>query len=74
MTTNQRKWAEPQVGRAWIGESGEFLFGKYQDDLAEDVARRDPAYVCWVVNEVENVSDEDRNILSLLLARRKGGG
>lgn len=59
--------------REWLDSSGRFMFGKYgptsHDDgeLAEDVAREDPSYIRWIVNDVEDISDDDREVLSQYL-------
>lgn len=60
--------------RDWLTESGEFCFGKHAGEYVEDVARTDPEYLRWVVQEVERISDEDREVLATHLARRSGKG
>lgn len=61
------------TGRTWLDPSGYFLFGKYKNALAEDIAKDDPSYVRWIVQDVEDISEEDREVLSQLL-RHKGRG
>lgn len=56
--------------REWLDSNGAFIFGKHAGELAEDVAHADPAYLRWVINEVEDCADADRDLLSALLARR----
>lgn len=53
----------------WLNKSGAFKFGKHKGQLAEDVAKSDPGYLEWIVNECEDVSDEDREILHQLLTQ-----
>lgn len=53
----------PYTGRTWLDLGGYFLFGKYQNSLAEDVAEDDPYYV-------EDICEEDREILAQLLNYR----
>lgn len=54
----------------WLDSGGRFKFGKYRGSLAEDIATDDPQYVQWIVDTVEDISDDDREILSQLLAYR----
>lgn len=55
----------------WLDSSGRFLFGKHQGKLAEYVAQTDYAYVRWVVDNIEDISEEDREILASLLSFRR---
>lgn len=61
------------TGRTWLDPSGYFLFGKYRNALAEDVAQDDPSYIRWIVNDVEDICEEDREVLSQLLTYRGRG-
>jgi hypothetical protein len=61
------------TGRTWLDSSGYFLFGKYENALAEDVVQDDPSYVRWIVNDVEDICEEDREVLSQLLTYRGRG-
>lgn len=61
------------TGRVWLDPSGYFLFGKYKNGLAEDVARDDPSYIRWIVNDAEDICEEDREVLSQLLTYRGRG-
>lgn len=61
------------VGRSWLDKSGCFLFGKHEYRMPEDVMRDDPEYIRWVVEEVEDVDEEDREVLSACLAYRGRG-
>lgn len=56
--------------REWLSSTGEFLFGKHKDRLPEDVIRSDRSYIRWIVDEVEDILEEDRQILQALLNRR----
>lgn len=56
--------------REWLDASGRFNFGKHEGELASDVAADDPAYIRWVVEDVENCPDEDRAVLHAYLANR----
>lgn len=55
-------------GKRWVGDDGTFLFGKYVGESVEHVAHADPGYLRWVVDEVEDVDETDRRVLSTLLA------
>lgn len=61
------------TGRVWLDFGGYFLFGKYRNGLAEDIAKDDPSYVKWIVNDVEDICEGDREILSQFLTYRKRG-
>jgi hypothetical protein len=39
----------------WLDSSGRFVFGKYAGELAYSIARRDPSYLRWIVDEVEDL-------------------
>lgn len=56
--------------RPWLDSSGSFLFGKYKGLLAEDIAQDDSSYIRWIVNEVEDITEEDRQVLFQLLQYR----
>jgi hypothetical protein len=58
------------TGRTWLDSGGFFLFGKYKNSLAEDIAKDDPSYVKWIVESVEDICEEDREMLSQLLTYR----
>jgi len=51
----------------WLDTSGRLLKGKYKGRLAESIAKEDMDYLEWIVNEVEDCSDEDREVLGALL-------
>lgn len=62
--------AGSSTSRDWLDSGGRFRFGKYRGSLAEDIAKDDPQYVQWIVDTVEDIFDDDREILSQLLAYR----
>lgn len=49
--------------RDWLDSTGRFLFGKYEGRTIEYVAMTDHSYIKWVVEAVEDISDEDREIM-----------
>lgn len=57
----------------WLDTSGRLVFGKHRGRLAEEVAEEGPVYLRWIVDEVEECNEKDREVLSALLARRAGG-
>lgn len=61
------------TGRVWLDSAGYFLFGKYKNSPAEDIVQDDPSYIRWVVNDVEDICEEDREVLSKLLNYRNRG-
>lgn len=54
----------------WIDNSGRFIRGKHKGELAFDIVQSDRQYVQWIVNEAENIHEDDRDLLSLLLTQR----
>lgn len=56
--------------RDFLDSTGRFLFGKHKGELSDSVAATDPSYLRWIVNDVEDCSDEDREILATLLEQR----
>lgn len=59
--------------RDWLDSRGNFLFGKYKGDPAEEVAQEDPSYLQWIIDKVDDCSDEDREVLLSCLSFRRGG-
>lgn len=61
----------------WLDSSGRFRFGKYgptgkdPGELIEYVAKVDPGYLEWVLESIENLPDDDREIMEAHLARRR---
>lgn len=64
---------ERATGKDWLDASGCFLFGKYKGECAEDIAETDPAYIRWIVDNVEDISDEDRGLLEQYLSWKNRG-
>lgn len=59
--------------REWLDQSGCFLFGKYKGELAEDIADTDPRYIRWIIDSIEDISEEDRELLQQYLSWRGRG-
>ncbi len=57
--------------REWISSSGLFRFGKHKDEPIEEVLKDDPRYIQWIIDEVENIDEGDRSMLSTLLAQSR---
>lgn len=57
------------MAKDWLDRDGAFKWGKHKGEDAEYVTRNDPEYVKWIVNECDDISDEDRDILSVYLER-----
>lgn len=70
MAITKTSSSSPSASRDWLDSGGRFKFGKYRGSLAEDIARDDPQYIQWIVDKVEDISEDDREILSQLLAYR----
>jgi len=63
------------VIREWLDSSGRLTIGKYKGSQAEDIASDDPSYIRWIIETVEDISEDDRNVLSQYLTyapRRRG--
>lgn len=54
--------------KEWLDQSGCFLFGKYEGEYAEEIAETDPQYIRWIVNDVENIVESDREVLAQYLS------
>jgi len=61
-------------GKDWLSSDGSFLFGKYRFALVEDIARDDPGYLRWILDNVEDISDEDRIVIETTLQYSRRGG
>lgn len=48
----------------WIDQQGRFIFGKHRGELVESVISEDPSYIRWIVNEVEDITEDDRDFLA----------
>lgn len=56
--------------RNWLNSRGEFLFGKYEGEYAEDIMRDDPDYIRWITENADDIDEEDQQIFLSLLERR----
>lgn len=59
-----------QPPREWISLDGTFLFGKHKEESIEEVSLSDPSYLRWIFDSVEDISEEDREIISQHLVYR----
>jgi hypothetical protein len=59
------------MSKEWLDAAGRFLFGKHQGELAERVAREDPRYLSWVLEDVEDLGENEREILEALKERTR---
>lgn len=57
-------------GREWLNDDGLFLFGRCQGEHVEDVAREDPGYLRWILESVEDIHYEDRDVIETALKFR----
>lgn len=60
--------------REWLDSSGYFVFGKYgppNPASVDDVAKEDPSYLRWILENVEDIDHEDRDIIEAALQFRK---
>lgn len=69
----QRQQQQSSRSRDWLDSDGRFLRGKYgpkdgkPGSSAEFIAVKDFRYILWVLENIDNISEEDRKILSTLL-------
>lgn len=63
----------PRDGREWLDSDGCFLFGKCKGESVEDVACNDPSYLRWILEKVEDIHHEDRDVIETALQYRKRG-
>lgn len=61
----------PGAAKIWLDDDGHFLFGKYEDCAADDIAQDDPSYISWILGECNNIDEDDREILESI-ARYRG--
>lgn len=61
---------ENAIQRPWLDDAGAFTIGKYKGQLAETIVKDNPAYIAWIVDNVENITDEERDLLSTMLKYR----
>lgn len=58
-------------GREWFDNDGYFKFGKWEGESVESVAREDPSYLCWILENVDDIFHEDRDVIETALQFRK---
>jgi hypothetical protein len=54
--------------KEWLNPDGEFRFGKHEGEPLSRVRRDDPGYLHWIIETVEDITDEDRAIIETALA------
>lgn len=54
----------------WLDSGGNLLIGKYKGESSYDISRSDPSYIRWIIENVDNMNEHDRELLSQLLAQR----
>lgn len=52
----------------WLDAQGRLLYGKYKGKTLETVVLLDHAYIQWIVNNIEDISDGDRAIMQSQLS------
>jgi len=57
--------------REWLDEYGNFRFGKYKDESIDVIAIDDPNYLYWILETVDDIMDEDREVIEASLRVRK---
>lgn len=57
--------------REWIADDGTVMIGKYRGVHVDDLIRADRSYVEWIVREVDDITDEDREIFIILLRQSR---
>lgn len=55
----------------WIDDAGCLVRGKHQGKKIEDVAGEDPGYLRWCLDNVESISEEDREVIRTALHFRR---
>lgn len=55
----------------WLDENGFFLFGKHSDEEVNDVAQEDSPYLHWILDNVDDIDEEDREVIKSALKFRK---
>lgn len=58
----------------WLDADGCFLFGRHRGRPATQAVATDASYVRWIVEDVDDCSPDDREILRTLLERQGQGG
>ena len=60
-----------RLPRECLDSEGCLLFGKHKGETAESVARSDPAYLSWLLENIEDLDEGDAEILEALQERRR---
>jgi len=61
--------------RNWLDSNGEFIFGKHAGSTPQElIDNGDESYLRWIINDVEDCSHEDRDIISLVLEQNSRRG
>lgn len=60
-----------RLDNEWLDDDGCFLFGKCKGESVEDVAREDPSYLRWILENAEDIHHEDRDVIETALQFRK---
>jgi len=55
------------TGRAWLDSYGCLLFGKYSGDDVNNAAKKDPDYLRWMLENVEDMNYDDRETIQGVL-------
>jgi hypothetical protein len=55
----------------WLNVEGNFIFGKHRGEFVGAVARTDPDYLEWILNNIEpiDIDHEDRQIIESYIKR-----
>lgn len=64
---SKESYSHSLLTREWLDSGGCFTIGKYKGELAYDIALTDSSYIRWIIESVENIDDQDRELLSSLL-------
>ncbi len=67
MSILRAKNKKPKLTRECLDSNGCLLFGKYRGQSAYDIVRKDSQYLTWLIDEVEDLDEQDREIISQLL-------
>jgi len=54
--------------REWLDLDGCFIFGKHQGKSVEEVWREDRNYLHWIIENVEDIDNGDREIIEMSLS------
>lgn len=57
--------------RSWLDNGGRFRFGKHVGETVYDVALRDYGYLLWILEDVDDCDEEDRELIHTLVKQYK---